>query len=87
MTSVPPSITIDNVQVAEIEKNTITLSIKISGENIDQKTIKTKALLDTGAGILSETRKSRQRTWNIPLKFLMWMEPQTNEELSQNTHS
>ena len=28
----------------------MTLFIKISGENIDQKTIKTKALLDTGAG-------------------------------------
>ena len=48
--SVPPSITIDNVQVAEIEENTMTLSIKISGENIDQETIETKALLDTGAG-------------------------------------
>ena len=48
--SVPPSITIDHVQVAEIKKNTMTLSIKISGESLDQKTIKTKALLDTGAG-------------------------------------
>ena len=48
--SVPPSITIDNVQVAEIEKNTMTLSIEISGENIDQKTVEMKALLDTGAG-------------------------------------
>ena len=48
--SAPPSIIIDNVQVAEIEKNTMTLSIKISGENIDQKTIETKVLLDTGAG-------------------------------------
>ena len=44
-----PPITIDNAQVAEIEKN-MTLSIEISGENISQKTIKTKALLDTGAG-------------------------------------
>ena len=50
MTSVPPSITIDHVQVAEIEKNTMTLSIKISGESLDQKTVETKALLDTGAG-------------------------------------
>ena len=50
-TSVPPSITIDNVQVAEIEKNTMTLSIKISGENIGQKTVETKTLLDTGAGV------------------------------------
>ena len=48
--SAPPSITIDHVQVAEIEKNSMTLSIKISGENLDQKTIETKALLDTGAG-------------------------------------
>ena len=49
-TSAPPSITIDNVQVAKIEKNTMTLSIELSGENIDQKTVETKALLDTGAG-------------------------------------
>ena len=49
-TSVPPSITIDYVQVAEMEKNTMTLSIKISGESLDQKTIEMKALLDTGAG-------------------------------------
>ena len=48
--SVPPSITIDHVQVSKIEKNIMTLSIKISGKNIDQKTIETKALLDTGAG-------------------------------------
>ena len=48
--SVPPSITIDNVQVAKIEKNSMTLSIKISGESIDQINIETKALLDTGAG-------------------------------------
>ena len=50
MTSVPPSITIDHVQVAEIEKDTMTLSIKISGENLDQKNVEMKALLDTGAG-------------------------------------
>ena len=48
--SVPPFITIDNVQVAKIEKNTMTLSIEISGKNINQKTVKMKALLDTGAG-------------------------------------
>ena len=45
-----PSITIDHVQVAEIDENTMTVSIEISSENIDQKTIKTKTLLDTGAG-------------------------------------
>ena len=48
--SVPPSITIDHVQVAEIEKNSLTLSIKIFGKSLGQKTIKMKALLDTGAG-------------------------------------
>ena len=48
--SASPSITIDHVQVAEIDKNTMTVSIEISGENIDQKIVETKALLDTGAG-------------------------------------
>ena len=41
---------INHVQVAEIDKNTMTISIKISSENIDQKTVETKMLLDTGAG-------------------------------------
>ena len=50
MTSAPPSIMIDHVQVAEIGKNNMTLSTEISGENIGQKTIKTTMLLDTGAG-------------------------------------
>ena len=45
----PPSITIDHVQVAEIGKNMMTLSIEISGEYLGQKTIKTTTLLDTGA--------------------------------------
>ena len=49
-TPATPSIMIDHVQVAEIDKNTMTISIEISGENIDQKTIETKTLLDTGAG-------------------------------------
>ena len=48
--SVPPSITIDHVQVTEIEKNSMTLSIEISGESLDQEIVETKALLDTGAG-------------------------------------
>ena len=59
----PSSIMIDHVQVAEIEKNSMTLSIEISGENLGQKTVKMKALLDTGAEeslsikTLSEARK------------------------------
>ena len=39
-----PSIMIDHVQVAEIDKNTMTISIEISGGNIDQKTVKTQTL-------------------------------------------
>ena len=50
MTSAPPSITINHVQVADIGKNMMTLSIEISGKNLGQKTIKTTTLLDTGAG-------------------------------------
>ena len=50
MTPATPSITIDHVQVTEIDKNTMTISIGISGESIDQKTIETQTLLDTGAG-------------------------------------
>ena len=46
----PPSITIDHVQVAKIGKNSMTLSTKISDENLGQKTIETTTLLDTGAG-------------------------------------
>ena len=46
----PPSITIDHVQVAEMDKNAMTVAIEISGENMNQETVKTKALLDTGAG-------------------------------------
>ena len=84
--SVPPSITIDHVQVAKIEKNSMTLSIEISGENFDQKTIKTKALLDTGAGgkfidqNFVQNQRIKTKIWNIPSKSLMWMEPQTNKE-------
>ena len=63
----------------------MTLSIKISGENIREPSkqehywtleLEKNSLIR----ILSKTRKSRQGTWNIPLKCLMWIEPQTNEE-------
>ena len=50
MTPASPSITIDHVQVAEMDKNAMTVSIEISGENMDQKTVEMKVLLDTGAG-------------------------------------
>jgi hypothetical protein len=46
-----PSLSIEHVQVAQIEKNTMTVDILISGESLGQKkSIKTTTLLDTGAG-------------------------------------
>jgi Retroviral aspartyl protease len=50
-TSASPSISIEHVQVAQIEKNTMTVDILISGESLGQKKIvKATTLLDTGAG-------------------------------------
>ena len=67
----------------------MTLSIKISGENTGQKTVETKALLEqeksSSIKTLSETRKLRQRIWNIPLESSTWIEPQINKEQLQNT--
>jgi hypothetical protein len=61
---VSPNISIEHVQVAEIEKNTMNVNILISSENLKpRKEVETTALLDTGAGgnslikILSETRR------------------------------
>jgi hypothetical protein len=46
-----PSISIEHVQVAQIEKNTMTVDILILGESLGQKKIvKATTLLDTGAG-------------------------------------
>jgi hypothetical protein len=48
---VPPSLSIEHIQVAQIEKNTMTIDILILGESLGQKKIvKTTTLLDTGAG-------------------------------------
>jgi hypothetical protein len=50
LTSASLSISIEHVQVAQIEKNTMTVDILISGESLGQKKIvKTTTLLDTGA--------------------------------------
>jgi hypothetical protein len=46
---VSPSISIEHVQVAEIEKNTMNITILISGKSL-RKEVETTALLDTGAG-------------------------------------
>jgi hypothetical protein len=49
--SVSPSLFIEHVQVAQIEKNTMTVDILILGESLGQKKIVgTTTLLDTGAG-------------------------------------
>jgi hypothetical protein len=48
---VSPSISIEHIQVTEIEKNTMNVKILISGESLEhKKKVKTTALLDTGAG-------------------------------------
>jgi Retroviral aspartyl protease len=50
-TSASPSLSIEHVQVAQIEKNTMTVDILISGKSLGQKKIvKATTLLDTGAG-------------------------------------
>jgi Retroviral aspartyl protease len=51
LTSVSPSLSIEHVQVAQMEKNTMTIDILISGKSLGQKKIVEAAtLLDTGAG-------------------------------------
>src|ERR1700678_4528394 len=49
--SVSSSISIDNVHVAQINKNMMNIDLTISGESLGYKrSAKTTALLDTGAG-------------------------------------
>jgi hypothetical protein len=49
--SVSPSLSIEHVQVAQIEKNTMTVNILILGESLgEKKIVKTTTLLNTGAG-------------------------------------
>jgi hypothetical protein len=51
LTSASPSLSIEHVQVAQIEKNTMTDDILITGESLGQKEIiEATTLLDTGAG-------------------------------------
>ena len=45
-----PSISISNVIVAKVNKNSMLLPILISSESDKGRTVETKALLDTGAG-------------------------------------
>ena len=48
--SAPPSVTILNVIVAEIENKSMTIPISILTDNTNKRIVETKALLDTGAG-------------------------------------
>ena len=48
--SATPSITILNVVIAEIENKSMTIPISISTNKTNERTVETKALLDTGAG-------------------------------------
>jgi hypothetical protein len=49
--SASPSLSIEHVQVAQIEKNTMTVNILILGKSLGQKKIiEATTLLDTGAG-------------------------------------
>jgi hypothetical protein len=51
LTTDSPSISIEHVQVAEIEENTMNVNILISGpKSLGQKKVETTMLLDTGAG-------------------------------------
>jgi Retroviral aspartyl protease len=48
---VSPSISIEHVQVAKIDKNTMNINISIFGKSLKkEKEVETTALLDTGAG-------------------------------------
>jgi hypothetical protein len=62
--SVSPSPFIEHVQVAQIEKNMMTIDILISSKSLGQKKIiETTTLLDRNSSIriLSKTRKLKQR--------------------------
>ena len=79
-----PSIYISNVLVAEVEKNSMLFSISILSEKNKERTVKMKALLDTGAGgkfidpnfILALGHTN----WKSPSQFTTWMEPKTKLE-------
>jgi hypothetical protein len=86
------SLSIEHVQVAQIEKNTMTVDILISGESLGQKKIvEVTTLLDTEAGgkfidqNFVQNQKIETKELKYPIKVSMWIELQTNEELLQDT--
>jgi hypothetical protein len=71
-TSAFPSISIEHVQVAHIEKNTMTVDILISGESLGQEEIvEATTLLDTGAGgkFINQNFVRNQRIETKELKY------------------
>jgi hypothetical protein len=87
-TSVSPSLSIEHIQVAQIEKNTMTIDILISGESLGQKKIiKTTTLLNTGAGgrFINQSFVQNQKIEMKELKYSIEVfnvdGTQTNEEL------
>jgi hypothetical protein len=69
LTSASPSISIEHVQVAQIEKNTMTVDILISGETLGQKKMSKQQLYwtleqegNSSIRISSKTRKLKQRS-------------------------
>jgi hypothetical protein len=72
LTSVSPSLSIEHVQVAQIQKNTMTVDILILGESLGQKKIvETITLLDTGAGgkFINQNFVRNQKIETMELKY------------------
>jgi hypothetical protein len=63
--SVSPSLSIEHVQLAQIQKNTMTIDILILGKSLGQKKKQLYWILEQEGNslirILSETRKLKQR--------------------------
>jgi Retroviral aspartyl protease len=75
--SISPSLLIEHVQVAQIEKNTMTVDILISNKSLGQKkSIETTTLLDTGAGgkfidqNFIQNQKIKTKELKYPIKVL-----------------
>jgi Retroviral aspartyl protease len=72
--SVSPSLSIEHVQVAQIEKNTMTVDILILSKSLGQKkSIETTTLLDTGAGgkFINQNFIQNQKIKTKELKYLI----------------
>ena len=69
---VSPNLSIDNVLVAQIGKHAMNIDLTITSENLGQKrSVKTTALLDTGAGgkIIDQNYVRNQKIETKELEF------------------